>query len=158
MKIGDTNPVRNTPSARRKAGVSGASGAFSELLDAAEATASEQATSSSNLAPISSLDSMLAMQSVSDEEGKRQRTIMQGHSMLDALENLRASLLIGAVPYDVLVRLDGQLARQREQTADPALHDLMDDIELRVAVEKAKLEVAQEEMRRRQEGGSGTIA
>ena len=76
------------------------------------------------------------------EERKRERLVKQGKTMLETLEKLRQQLLIGAIPAHTLSELAATLATQRETIADPRLMELMDDIELRVAVELAKLEMS----------------
>ncbi len=140
MKIADTTPIRQAATLRRRSATGGASD-FSDYLAAAEAGGPEGAASTGDVASLGGVG-LLAFQEVSDEELRRKKVISQGHSLLDALENLRQSLLMGQVPLDVLRTLDARLSVQRAQTADPALHGIMDDIELRAAVERAKLEMA----------------
>jgi hypothetical protein len=141
MKIEDNTPVSHAGTARRKAASSGAAAGFEGFLDAAGSTASGS-SASAEVAGIGSLDGMLALQGISPEEARKRETVRQGHSLLDALEALRSSLLAGRVPPEVILELGARLARQRTEISDPKLLEIMDDIELRVAVEKAKLELA----------------
>lgn len=141
MKINDSASIRSASGIRKRAGTSGASGvSFEGLLNAAESSGAAEAGSVNTVGGIGSIDSMLALQSISEEEASRREAVQQGHSMLDSLENLRSALLTGRVPPEVIRELDARLARQRATTSDPKLLEIMDDIELRVAVEKAKLE------------------
>lgn len=142
MKIGDTVSIRASQALKRRTGASAAAGGFESLLDTATAPEAAPVT---DAAGIGSVDSMLALQSVSDEEVRRRQAVREGHSMLDALEGLRRSLLAGAIPPSVIRELDVRLSRQRVGVSDPRLLALIDDIELRVAVEKAKLEQALKE-------------
>ena len=58
--------------------------------------------------------------------------------MLDLLEELKADLLVGQMGAGQLDALIGQLNGLRERV-DPGLDAIIDDIELRVLVELAKL-------------------
>jgi hypothetical protein len=141
MKINDSSGIRSSAPLRRKTGVQGAGG-FEDLLNLGEAGAADAAGGVSDVAGISSLDGVLALQGMSDEESRRKEVVRQGQGMLDTLESLRRSLLAGIVPASVIHELDARLSRQRIGISDPKLLEVLDDIELRVAVEKAKLEAA----------------
>lgn len=143
MKISDSSSIRSAQGLRRKsAGAGVGAGGFESLLGGLEAAGTAEAGGIHATAGISSVDGMLALQSMSDGESRQREAVQQGHSMLDALESLRSSLLSGIVPPEVLQELDRRLARQRTEVSDPKLLEILDDIELRVAVEKAKLEMA----------------
>ena len=58
--------------------------------------------------------------------------------MLERLEEIRAGLLLGAIPRSQLVDLARVAQETRENFVDPALNDVLDDIELRARVELAK--------------------
>ena len=63
--------------------------------------------------------------------------------MLDRLEEIRTGLLLGSIPRSQLHEL-AQVAQQtRESFVDPALSDVLDDIELRARVELAKLDATE---------------
>jgi len=69
----------------------------------------------------------------------RQRAIQRGDAMLDELEELRLGLLLGSIPKARLEQLAQMVRARREQLDDPKLIAILDDIELRAAVELAKL-------------------
>ena len=126
---GATKPVR--PSTLR-AGVSGARFSLSDIGTPASVSSPAQATR------VSALDALLALQSESDATERRKRVVRRGHALLDALEGLKLAALSGAGGAADLDRL-GQTLRQDETAADePALGALIDEIELRAAVEIAK--------------------
>src|SRR5579884_2129292 len=103
MKIADNTPIGPAYGPRRKGGVSGTQGGnFEQLLGGAE-SASSDASAVTDVAGIGSLDGMLALQGVTGEEMRKRETLRRGHSMLDALEQLRASLLAGRVPPEVIM-------------------------------------------------------
>ena len=59
--------------------------------------------------------------------------------MLDKLEEIRLGLLLGTIPQSRLEQLAHLVRAQREQVNDPKLTAILDEIELRAAVELAKL-------------------
>ena len=91
-------------------------------------------------ASLGQVDSLLALQEVSDSLTVDGRARKRGEDLLDELEKLRLGLLAGTMPREQLVRLNRLLAEQREQVADPRLAAIVAEIELRAAVELAKLE------------------
>jgi hypothetical protein len=85
------------------------------------------------------LDSLLALQASEDEGERKRRQARRGHDLLDGLDTLKASLLAGRVPLAQLERLKTMLSSRRETTDDPRLDEVLAHIELRAAVELAKL-------------------
>ena len=61
---------------------------------------------------------------------------------MDALEDIRRDLLAGGIPMHRLTELKRQISVQKQFVSDPRLNELIEDIELRAAVELAKLEMA----------------
>ena len=117
-------------------------GSFSDFLSAASTEGSSAASEAADVAATAGLTNLLALQEISEEERKRERLVKQGKNMLESLEKLRQQLLIGEIPAHMLNELSTSLAEQKEATADPHLMLLIEDIELRVAVELAKLEMS----------------
>lgn len=138
MKITEYSQIRNVPSVRKKLAAS-SSGSFSDVLASVESGSSSTAEASS-VAATGGVEGLFALQEVSEETVARKQVVQHGHALLDSLEALRHSLLMGAVPMSVLATLETRLNQQRLMTSDPALHAIMDDIDLRVAVELAKWE------------------
>ena len=138
MRITDNRPVTSASEAKKKPKTGGASSsAFADALS----SASNSTSSTSEVTSVSataSVGSLLALQEVSDEEYTRSQTIRQGEDLLKSLDSIRQSLLLGNVSINVLQTLEERLKVQRSQTVDPKLHAIMDDIELRAAVELAK--------------------
>jgi len=89
--------------------------------------------------PVGSLDALIALQSVGERGSRRSRAARRGAAMLDDLDALKLRLLEGRVEPDLLDRLAGRLAGEREAADLPELDGLLADIELRVQVELAKL-------------------
>jgi len=140
-KITGYAPVKSTGSAK-KTGKSAASSAFASLLGLSETDEAAPTTQLSDVAATAAVGNMLALQEISEDDVKRRKLVQQGKNMLEELENLRRQLLMGKIPGSMLQTLARQLSIQRQQVADQKLMDILDDIELRVAVELAKLESA----------------
>lgn len=139
MKITPFHPLipgNNVQRTRRASGSGGVS--FSSYLSDAEESSGADEVSAPP--PISSLSGILAVQEVSDEEVKRQKAYRQAHLTLDTLEELRNALLMGEVPLHLLTRISQRIAEMKQGVTDPRLLSLIKDVELRAAVELAKLE------------------
>lgn len=134
MKIDPNAPVR-APSLSR-ARPNGRSGVgFADLLGEAQAA---PAVTQSN--PLSATDAMLSLQEVGDALERRRRARARGDAMLDRLEAIRLGLLDGRIGGSELVSLRRLVSDRRGDLADPRLGEILDDIELRAAVELAKLD------------------
>ncbi len=129
-----TNATRGTrPGAR---GRTGSSDGFFKALSKAGA---KPASSLSGAKPASGVDALWALQELpndpeSDSEGRR-----HGEDLLDRLDELRLALLEGRLSVRAIERLAAQAAAGRAQVSDPRLAEILNDIELRAAVELAKL-------------------
>ena len=135
MKISATNPARGS-AIRRGAKTTGAGGQdFADHLeiDAAATAPTGQAK------PITTVDALIALQEVPDATVGHKSAIRRGHDLLDELDEIRHGLLLGAIPLNRLRRLADQLHQRRAATVDPGLTEIIQEIELRVAVELAKL-------------------
>lgn len=141
------NETRGAPAAstlRKIAKAAGNSGgsSFADVLDAVSSAATQNAGGATPASGVNTAN-LLSLQEVGDQPTPQAREVARGEDMLQTLEKLRQSLLMGAIPPVVLRELEGRLATQRAGASDPGLIALIDDIELRVAVELAKLERAQ---------------
>ncbi|MGL4494474.1 MAG: flagellar assembly protein FliX [Beijerinckiaceae bacterium] len=104
-----------------------------------DSAATERARVSSTSATLG-LDAVLALQGESEtHQERRRRASRRGHQLLDSLEQLKLAVLDGHVSGAQLARLRQTLADQRAETGDARLDDLLGQIDLRAAVELAKL-------------------
>lgn len=95
-------------------------------------------------ASLAGLDAILTLQTQSDTpEERRRRSTRRGHDLLDGLDRLKSALIMGRVSTRDLQVIAGRLAERAAESGDPRLDALIADIELRAAVELAKLSVAQ---------------
>ena len=127
-----------TPAARRS-GRNGSteSGGFAKALAVdGEAPPVSAVGGGASLAPV---DALLALQEVSDDPGGRNRGRRHGEEMLNHLDGLHLGLLSGRMSLGALERLSIMVAAKRGQVDDPQLARILDEIEIRAAVELAKL-------------------
>ena len=139
-KVGYTRPVA-TPGKVRKAGNVGASG-FSDALASAQEAAETGETVATAPLNATNTASLLGFQEVDSDQFERQKAFKRGRLTLEALAQLRDALLMGSLPLSTIERLEKLVVAERGQTTDPTLNSILDEIELRAAVEIAKLEVA----------------
>ena len=103
---------------------------------------SEESTSTARRSGVASagpLDMLLAVQAEEDATERKRRQARRGHDLLDGLDQLKAALLAGKIDIARLQRLKDMLELRREGTDDPRLDEVLAHIELRAAVELAKL-------------------
>lgn len=143
MKITGFSPVRPGAASSTKARKDAASSSgFADLLVESETDANGvvPVTPVDDTAPVSSMSALLSLQEIPDEEVRKKKALLHGSATLEALEKLRDALLLGMISENVLRNINTLLAERRQQINDPRLIAIMDEIELRAAVELAKFE------------------
>ena len=136
MRIQGTTPFSS--STTRKAGnLKEKSGAFSSLLGAenaqTEATGTQSTRASSAVLFAQEVDT-------TDEEAQRdQQAHVYAKGLLDQLDRIRMGLLSGSLSHTQLTSLQKIITHHQQTANDPKLNTILQDIELRVRVELAKL-------------------
>lgn len=139
MKVDAPRSARaadRTSTTRTAAGARGDFGAILQVDAAASARATPGAASSVGMPLIEALTSAQIM--ASDPDG-RARAQARGSQLLDRLDALRLALLAGSIPVEHLDALRVLVAAERAEIDDPGLAATLDEIELLVRVELAKL-------------------
>lgn len=92
-------------------------------------------------AAVGGIAALIATQQVGDalDREAKKRLVDYGNDLLDKLEELRHGLLMGAIPKDKLIAMAQMVRSRRDHIPDPYLAELLNEIELRVEVELAKL-------------------
>ena len=90
---------------------------------------------------ISSLDAVIGMQEITDDNKDERGAKNRANLILDKLEDIRMGLLLGEIPKSNLEELSKVLRVARENSVDSKLFEIIDDIELRAKIELAKLEI-----------------
>lgn len=138
MKVtGPTGPTSSSSSSR--AGKSASGFALPSTGAAASAGPAAQTASTSGVADISAL---MALQGVEDATERRRRAIRRGGGLLDRLDELKLALLSGESGAPALEKLSRAVQEDRPVDAEPGLAAVLDQIDLRAAVELAKIEFA----------------
>ena len=135
-KIGSGTPA----SRRRKLGsVSdpSATDTFKDHIQDGSAPAASGVTAS---APLTALSTILAIQETPSAISERQRALLQGDSLLNELTALQIGLVEGTLSEETLRRVGQLLGQPRPHVDDRELNEVLDEIEVRAAVELAKLE------------------
>lgn len=133
MKIDPAAPQRPTPLRRAGASAQARGDGFARAVaDACPATAM------SGSSPLGALSSVLSLQEVPDALDRRTRARRRGEQLLDELDRIRLALLAGALSVHQLNALAQMVQARRDSVDDPRLAEILDEIELRAAVELAK--------------------
>jgi hypothetical protein len=90
---------------------------------------------------VSDVSALMALQGVEDPTERRRRAIRRGGGLLDRLDELKLALLQGEAGHGALDRLSRTLREERPTDADEGLNRLLEQIDLRAAVELAKADL-----------------
>ena len=109
---------------------------FSVPGDSTDVVASSHVASAS---PIGSIDAIVALQGVDDSLSSNKQVWQKGTDLLERLEEIRHGLLVGSIPVERLKQLQVTLSSIDVKATDPKLAEIVGEIEVRAAVELAKL-------------------
>lgn len=138
MKVtGPTGPTSSSPTSK----TARTGGAFS-LPAAAGGAAPTQVAAVSAASGVAGMSALMALQGVEDATERRRRAIRRGGGLLDRLEELKLALLSGETGHAALERLARSVSEDRPTELDSGLSAVLDQIDLRAAVELAKAEVS----------------
>jgi hypothetical protein len=130
MRIESNRSLRNVSSKRDGKRDSAAGSVFGDLLAGDAAAAAP---------PPLGVGSLLAVQELPDATAERRRAMDRGFDILDRLDELRLALLDGRLDRRSLEGLAESVRQARSAVDDPGLAAVLDAVELRAAVELAKL-------------------
>jgi hypothetical protein len=136
MRISGPNAntaVSTAPATRRSAAAS----AFSVN----EGQPQRAAAASAALRGVGGIDALIALQGLEDPTERRKQGVKRGRLALDALDELKVSLLGGALSQGTLSKLKSAANGLRDGSGDDGLDGVLGEIELRVEVEIAKMAV-----------------
>ncbi len=136
MKISSTQRVTGPASSKKTKATSKAKG-FRVSTEAVDKAAAPTATA--QVEGVNSVDALLALQGDEGVEGRHRRMMARANHLLDALEELKLALVTGQASPVILARIERLLQQKREDVEDPGLNSLLEQVEIRAEVEKAKL-------------------
>ncbi len=134
MKIDRFSGPKSAASRRGGGTAAAGGGGFARAL----ADTPSQSASPAGASPVQALNALLAVQEVGDAMDGRGRARRRAESLLDKLEDLRLAIMLGEVPVEHLETLAKNLAERQETVDDPKLAEIINQIEIRAAVELAK--------------------
>ncbi len=94
------------------------------------------------LRSVGGIEALMALQGIEDPAERRRRAVRQGTRVLDALDELKLGLLGGSLDQAMLLRLKSVAADLKDGSGDEKLDQILGEIDLRVAVELAKVGIA----------------
>lgn len=140
MKVSSTGGVGASGASRAKP-AGGSTGFSLPSVNAASGAAST--ASVGGLSGVGSVDALLALQemgAVGSPLERKRRAVRRGEHLLDLLGDVRVAMIDGEISPDTLDKLQRAIREQRENTEDPNLEGILNEIETRAAVELAKLQ------------------
>lgn len=109
------------------------------VADAGEPVAPQETFSAGEAAPIASTN-LFALQELPAQDVERQKARQHGNALLDQLERIRIALLTGRLPESALGRIQALMQQNfMAGLQDEAVREIINEIEVRAAVELAKL-------------------
>ena len=139
MKVNGSTPsgVVGPSAGRTRAADSGFS-----VPSAAGARSSAPVATTGGPAGVSSVDALLALQETAHPLERKRRAIRRAGRILDHLDDVKIAILDAEPTDGALERLASAVREARDDTTDPGLEAVLNEIETRAAVELAKREVA----------------
>ena len=139
MKVKKTGGPKAPGKIKRVLKNASGEGSFADSLKEVGAPSGERGVP--QITTVSGVEGILAAQNSDDTFDNRrrlQRLMAYGDDLLDRLDDLRMGVLLGHFSKDKLTELAQRLRQKREQSSDPALDEILAEIELRAEVEIAK--------------------
>lgn len=140
MKVSGTGRAKKTAAATRKSKPTD-SGAEAFVVSLRETQEPPTAAALKESLTVSGSEAVIAAQNVENSHvdlPKRKRLAEFGENVLDRLDELRHGILLGSFSKEKLTELAHKLRQKRQQSSDPQLNEIIQEIELRAEVEIAK--------------------
>lgn len=140
MKVGGAGRAQGPAGASRAGKPRGRGGERFRIDGAGPADAAQATGPVAAAAPV---DALIALQEVDSATDGNRKAVVRAEAMLDVLDDIKLSLLVGGVPkqkLDQLLKLVEQRRDSKTSFQDPRLAQVLDEIELRARVELAKYE------------------
>jgi hypothetical protein len=136
MKIKGPSKVGNVGRVRKKSAAKADGAAFNDALSTDEVASSN---AMSGTVPLAAVSSLLGLQEIPSATEGRARNLNRAEDLLEHLDQIQRGLLLGTLPAGRLQAILKSVTSKRIPTNDANLNSIMDDIELRIKVELAKL-------------------
>jgi len=106
----------------------------------AENEAAGSPTANAGVRSIGGIDVLIALQGIEEPGERRRRAVGRGRHALDVLDALKIGFLAGAFDSGTVAKLKAAVSGLKDPSGDPALDEVLAEIELRVEVELAKMD------------------
>ena len=140
MRISRTGSTAKSAGARTSRGDGTGFAPIAPSTNSSPAGQVQSNTPTSGSGAIGAVSAVMALQGVNSDAENRARALRKGRRLLDALERLRLSQLDQVVNESHLQNLRRAMEERLEESGDNGLDDAIKHIEVRAAVEIAKLE------------------
>src|SRR6204780_3748222 len=107
-----------------------------------EASTPQAQSPAVGLRTLGGIDALIALQGIEDPTERRRRAVKHGSRALDALDELKVGLLAGTLDQVTMLRLKSAAADLHDGSGDDRLDQVLAEIDLRVAVELAKVGIS----------------
>lgn len=139
MKVNATQRTSQVKGSKKTGAAAKSAGGFVVGgVDAAAAAAPAMASSKTD--NVASVGALLALQGDMDPRESGKRMMARAHKILDVLDELKIAVLAGKAADTNIAQLERVLKHAREDVDDKGLASLLEQVEIRAQVEKAKLE------------------
>lgn len=139
MEIKGPGRISTSRVSQKKKNGGAAKSGFSDALSSTEGAS--PAPPPSGTSPLTAVNSLLSLQEMPTSSEGRSKGIERVEDLLLNLDIIRHGLLAGQIPHGKLKNIIAAVSQERELSKDPQLDQILDDVELRVKVELAKLEM-----------------
>lgn len=137
MYVSNTFGVGKTAAPNKSKKHAATGGNFAAFLGAADASSGAVGMQASQ--DIASMNPLFMLQEVDGDRPSAKQRMIEGFDALEYLERVHLSLLEGKVPLEVLKNLQTMTQQWNNPTNDPRLDSIIESIQVRAAVEIAKL-------------------
>jgi hypothetical protein len=137
MKVTGPSGIGSSSGARP---ARGADGEGFRIITPEAASGASQVSNVGATRGVMGVDALIALQDVGGPLERKRRAVRRAGRILDVLGEIKIGLLEGELSAGDLDRLRRAIRDERDATEDPGLEAVLDEIELRAAVEMAKLE------------------
>ncbi|MFI4983655.1 MAG: flagellar assembly protein FliX [Rickettsiales bacterium] len=129
MFVSTVKNIESKERVKRTKKAANSSGDFATFLDGVEET-----EASAPAPQVATVNSAVFLQDINREDLVRENNYQKANKLLDDMEKYRKSILLGNPTSD----LQKLVHDERKKSNDPRLEEILDEIELRAAVEAAK--------------------
>ena len=139
MKITGPGQIQSKSVKKSRKSSGGDRASFSNKVSDSELSESQTSSAVGATNPLASIDDLLTLKEAQTSSEGRSKGLHRANLMIESLEELRRGILLGRIPMNKLQSLATTARERKDSVGDPALQEILLQIELRAEVELAKL-------------------